>query len=619
MPPAARPASMRLAASVLLAVGLAHTAAAAAPPEGPFGPIQQAYEIPANAGRVVHVAADGDPDAPGDSLDRPTTIEAAFERAVDGDALILRGGLYRAGELVTNQGITIQPYQDERPVLKGTKVATDWQPVRGAEGQRLWRTEWDTLFPLAPQPWWRREREIARTPLHKFNNDMVFVDGEQIFSAGAASEVRRDSFWIDYDQGYVYIGVNPERRTVEITAWDGGVLRTIRPVHGKRPSDNGITIRGIDFTQYAFRAVELEGRDPHAPSDESDHGNDFTHSTFEHCSFTHCSRVGGYFRGDHLTIRHCLVSDTGTEGIFVLAADDALLERNIVERNNNEDITGYFVTAVKIFNQCHRTVVRENIIRDNPGESSGVWYDVGNRDGVFISNFVENTDNGFFFEISQGALCAGNVFVDCNTGVKVLNSRGVRVVGNTFLNSRIQVQRTERSAENDHFDWHPASGPGVDEREGHQILGNLLVADAHFREPSIQLDQAQPLRDRLSGMQIAALRGNAFVRRGALENPPLIIDARAWDPETWTRYEDLASFREQHPGLAQGNRALIGDAGPVFVGEHLSNFGLLAEFSLADTRTDLSGDLARSLREHLGEAATAPEPALTHPGAYPVE
>jgi hypothetical protein len=604
--------------ALLLSALIAPASALAGPPPGPFGPIQQTYEIPANATRVIYVAPDGNPDATGDSIDSPTTIEAAFERATDGDALILRGGLYRAGELITNQGITIQPYENERPVFKGTKVATDWQPVRGAEGQRLWRTKWDTLFPLPPQPWWRREREIARTPLHKFNNDMVFVDGEQLASAGSAQDVDRNSFWIDYDQGYVYIGANPDNRTVEITAWDGGILRTIRPVHGKQPSDKGITVRGVDFTQYAFRAIELEGRDPRGPSDEADHGNDFTHSTFEHCSFTHCSRVGGYFRGDHLTIRHCLVSDTGTEGIFVLAADDALLERNIVERNNNEGITGYYVTAVKIFNQCHRTIVRENLIRDNPAESSGVWYDVGNHDGVFINNIVENTDNGFFFEISQGAICAGNVFVNCNTGVKILNSRDVHVVGNTLINSRIQIERTTRSAENDHFDWHPASGPGVDEREGHEILGNLLVADGDFREPSIRFDQAQGLRDRLTGSQITALRGNAFVRRGPLENQPLIIDARAWNPETWDRYTDLASFREQHPGLAEGNRALVGYAGPVFVGEHLSNFGLLAEFPLAGTQADLPDDIAQRLQEIRSEGGS-PNATLAHPGAFPVE
>ena len=43
---------------------------------------------------------------------------------------------------------------------------------------KVWRTSWPTLFPARPLGWWQRSREGMRTPLHRFNNDMVFVDGE---------------------------------------------------------------------------------------------------------------------------------------------------------------------------------------------------------------------------------------------------------------------------------------------------------------------------------------------------------------------------------------------------------------------------------------------------------
>ena len=43
--------------------------------------------------------------------------------------------------------------------------------------------------------------------------------------------------------------------------------------------------------------------------------------------------------------------------------------------------------------------LKDNLIIDNR-DSSGIWYDVGNVDGLFINNWIENTDNGFFFEIS---------------------------------------------------------------------------------------------------------------------------------------------------------------------------------------------------------------------------
>ena len=107
------------------------------------------------------------------------------------------------------------------------------------------------------------------------------------------------------------------------------------------------------------------------------------------------------FRGDGLVIRNSLFSDTSTEGLYVIGSSDVLLERNIFRRNNVEHLTGYYASAVKIFNQTRRVTVRDNLVLDNP-ESSGVWFDVGNRDGVFVNNYVEGAVNGFFFEISRG-------------------------------------------------------------------------------------------------------------------------------------------------------------------------------------------------------------------------
>src|ERR1017187_8595894 len=102
---------------LLSSVHFAVAPGCAQPSGGPYGPIDQRYEIP-KAAHVYYVAPDGKADSQGDALDRPTTLEAAIDRVVTGDAIILRGGVYRTGGLILNQGITMQPYATERPVLK---------------------------------------------------------------------------------------------------------------------------------------------------------------------------------------------------------------------------------------------------------------------------------------------------------------------------------------------------------------------------------------------------------------------------------------------------------------------------------------------------------------------
>jgi len=580
-PPAPRSRVSRWSWIFLSVLGALATAPVAAQPSGgPYGPIPQSYAVP-TSGTVYYVAPDGDAAAPGSALAKPTTIESAIARVVTGDAIVLRGGTYRVGGLQLNQGITLQPYLDERPVLKGTQVATEWEELR----ENVWRTKWSTLFPAQPLGWWRREREGMRTPLHRFNNDMVFVDGELLQSAGWEGELGDKSFYIDYDKGYVYVGADPTDKLVEITAHDVALHRPSRPVHGKQSDGKGPTIRGLAFTQYAYRAIDIEGKKPSTTANEEptddpvgvsardEHGKEVTGTTLEHVTISFTSRVAGYFRGDGLTIRNSLVSDTGTEGIYVIGSSDVLLERNIVRRNNIEKLTGYFPAAVKIFNQSHNVVVRDNLVVDHP-DSNGVWYDVGNVEGVFANNYVEGTLIGFFFEISKGVVVAGNVFVDNEQGIRVLNSSDARVYQNTFLNSPVMFDRNERSARDDHFGWHPQTGPDVDEREGHVFQGNLLVAGAGFEKPLLHFDQPAALCGTVTRPMTRQVDGNAYVRAGAGGEPePLITWSPVAGKNCLANFATLEAFRKA-TGLEARGVALPGYEGTLFRSVELRRFEL---------------------------------------------
>ena len=553
----------------------------AQPSGGPYGPIPQTYPAP-KAAHVYYVAPDGQSDAPGTSLNQPTTLESAIARVVSGDAIVLRGGVYRTGGLTLSQGITMQPYGSEQPILKGTGVATEWEALRNG----IWRTKWTSLFPAKPLGWWRREREGMLTPLHRFNNDMVFVDGRLLRSVGWEGELDAGSFYINYETGHVYIGTDPKGHLVEITAFDVALLRTSRPAHGKANDRKGPLIRGLTFTQYAYRAIDIEGKrpaataeeeptdDPIGPADPSTFGKEVTGTTLEHVTISYCSRVAGYFRGDGLTIRHSLVTDTGTEGIYVIGSADVLLERNIIRRNNVEQLTGYYPAAVKIFNQSRHVTVRDNLILEQP-HSHGVWYDVGTADAVFVNNWVEGALSGFFFEISRGAIVAGNVLVGNETGIRILNSAGAGIYHNTLVNSPLVVERTERSAAGDHFGWHPRTGPDVDQREGHVIAGNLLAATTAWSAPLLRFAQPAALCARLTRPQVATLDANLYVRQGA-SSQPLILWSPADGEACQRAIRTLADLQAQTQGFERNGHAHVEYPGPLFRSPDLRHYDLVA-------------------------------------------
>jgi hypothetical protein len=578
--------------------------AKAQPSGGPYGPLPQNYSVPANAAHIFHVAPAGSAEAPGTNPAQPTTLESAISRAATGDAIILRGGAYRTGGLMLNQGITMQPYADEHPVLKGTQVADKWE----AQSNGLWRAACTHLFSSKPADWWRRSREGRRTPIYKFNNDMVFIDGEKLKPVAWEGEIDERSYYIDYDAGQVYIGVNPTDRLVEITAFDSALTRTTGSVHGKNSDGKGPVIRGITFTQYAYRALEVEGKEPEGLSDPATFGKDVTGTTLENVTISFCSRVAAYFRGDRLTIRHCRISDTSTEGIYVISSADCLIEKNIFARNNIEEITGYFPAAVKIFNQCYRVTCRDNLVLDQ-AHSNGIWYDVGNVDGVFVNNWVEGANDGFFFEISKGAICAGNVFVNCDKGIRVLNSCNVRAYHNTLVNTVTSFERTERSAVGDHFGWHPSTGPDVDKRDGHVFVGNLIVADEWLQKPLLRFEQSRVLCGRLTRPQIARLDDNVYVRRGLPAARPLLVWSPVEGEGCQTELKSLEELRTLHPEFEAHSQYLSHYYGAVFKSSELRNYEL-AQAVLQPC----SAPLPAEARDLLGWPAQEPGVA----GAFPL-
>lgn len=589
--------------SIMLLAITGQSILVAQPSGGPYGPVSQTYDLPDIAGKIYYVAPDGKVENKGEELSMPTTIEAAMERVKTGDAIIMRGGTYRTGNLVFNQGITIQPYADEQPVLKGTYIATEWKEQENG----LWTTSWSRLFPSRPDSWWRRYRHGHETPLHRFNDDMVFVDGKFLQSVGWEGELDENTFYIDYESGLVYLGTDPSNHLVEITAFGFGLRRITGDCHGKSTDHKGPVIRGIKFTQYAYRGIEIEGTDPEGISSESEHGKEVVGTVLEHSTISYCSRVGAYLRGDSLKIINCKVSHTSTEGVYIVASNDVLLEKNIFTKNNIENITGYYASAVKIFNQSYRVTCRDNLVIDLPN-STGIWYDVGNVDGVFINNWVEGvgnihkefhghyiwpSDNGFYFEISKGVICAGNVFVNCDHGICIYNSAGARIYQNTLVNSMAAFGRTARGDAVDHFGWHPTTGPGVEERYGHAFVNNLLTADENFQKPLLFVWDT--LCDRLNTQHLKTLDHNIYVRRAKENEYPLILWSPFRNPECQLGFESLDDFRRQHPQFSANSMYFENFSGPLFQGPDVSNFELLKDFPAIDAGDELSEETIKIL------------------------
>jgi hypothetical protein len=108
----------------------------------------------------------------------------------------------------------------------------------------------------------------------------------------------------------------------------------------------------------------------------------------------------------------------------------------------------------------------------------------------------------------------------------VLNSADARVCNNTFVDTPASFERNERSETGDHFGWHPATGPDVDQREGHVFVNYLLVASEVYRGPMIQFEQPRSLCAKLTRQMAKEVGGNVYVCAalpGATAAPPPLV------------------------------------------------------------------------------------------------
>ncbi len=282
-------------------------------------------------------------------------------------------------------------------------------------------------------------------------------------------------------------------------------------------------------------------------------------------------------------------------------------------RNNIRQLTGYYPSAVKIFNQTYRVTFRDNLILEQPN-SNGVWYDVGNRDGVIIDNYVEGALDGIFIEISRGATIAGNVVVNSQHGLRSLNSADVHAYNNTFYNARVSFERNDRVAAGDVFDWHTTTGPGLEQRDGHIFLHNLMAASDTFRGPLLEFGQRPPsLCGKLKNAQATEIDGNVYLRaasitRGAPE--PLIVYAPSQGENCTTRLATLDDFRKLEPAFEKNGIEIDRSPRSVLKGPDLGNFELQRPLTDAPAMNFLPSEVRALLGWSEAEAKT--------PGAYPM-
>lgn len=364
---------------------------------------------------TYYVSPDGNDGATGlATTSALRTVQRALNLAQPGDTVLLRGGTYREHAQAVRSGtpgqpITLAAYSNETPVIKGSRVVTNWTHAGGSIWKRSGWTNW---------------------------SQQVFVDGEPLQMIGptlhaayapiglGVADMIPGSFHVATNESALYVwlpdGDNPAGHLVEAAAGD---YRRVLDLLGYYHVD-GLDIRHSNVIVQWPAFFAGDG------------------SVVRNCTIRHNDMIG-VIVGHNARLENCDISHNGVLGAQT-SHTNVTIRNNLVYSNNYRGFNDNFISAgIKVYG-AGTVLVESNLLHDNFG--NGIWVDFCRdeslkqiRGNTILRNRrppsrPDAAAAALFAEISRNVLFENNLVVDSSiTAVRIAESDNCRVFNNTII------------------------------------------------------------------------------------------------------------------------------------------------------------------------------------------
>jgi hypothetical protein len=379
------------------------------------------YNLAALPGAARYVAPNGSDSAGNGSAASPyATLSKAYGVANANDAIVLRGGTYRQGNvtIAANKPVRIMAYPGEIPLFNGAQPAADSWTTEGSVAYRAY----------TPQPvtngsgiTFTTGQNLSGSGVGKYP-DQAWAGDVQLRQVDAKSAVTGGTFWVDSASQRLYMAASDVAKgNVELS--QKNVLLTVQAP--------GTSIEGLRVIRYSNSAA--------------DYGvikfmNTADNSLLRNVEITDSAFMAVFYNGDSNTntgsvMKNVTISTANWMGVSATYTDNLTLDAvRVTKMNQFNEFTYSPQSGALKTSRTRSTKVLNSVISDN--NSQGLWFDQSNV-AVTVANtrITDNAGSGLFFEISDDLLLV-NSYIRAAGGaraVKLAGSSGLKLVNNTII------------------------------------------------------------------------------------------------------------------------------------------------------------------------------------------
>lgn len=386
-----------------------------------FGQVHQVFALPSNTGATLpitysaasvpssakYVATNGTNNASCSNASPCKTLAYAISRTGSNGTIVIRGGVYREGDISVDKTLTIQAYPGELPEFRGSKKynAGSYTPQPVTDGHGISFSTGQNLTGDG----------VGKYP------DQAWVGTKQLRQVTSKSSLTSETFYVDRSAKRLYVHSSIDTNSVEVSDKD---------VFMKITAPN-VRLKGLKITRYSNSADDYGVINITGSADSS---------LLEDIYISDSAFLGVQYQGNsnlnkNGIMRRVTLTTSNWMGVGALYTDNLTLDAVSFTKMNQfgEFRTSPQSGALKTSRARYTKVVNSNI-SDNNGH--GLWFDQSNYDVDVANNrIVNNAGSGVFFEISDDLLLINNYIRAKGSAraLKLSGSSGLKLINNTII------------------------------------------------------------------------------------------------------------------------------------------------------------------------------------------